>query len=364
MGAQALPIPRAGRHALGSCPDVLSPGDSIGAYEVVARLRDGGMATLFLGKRRGASGFEKPVAIKVVHSRYAFDETLKTMLVDEARIAVQVRHPNVVAIEDLGEHAGQPFIAMEFVHGASVAQLLEGLSKAGRRMSPLLATHIAIQVAAALHAAHEARDPEGNALELVHRDVSPSNVLVSRDGHVKVIDFGVAKARGRAVQTSAGALKGKFGYMAPEQARGKPVDRRSDIYATGIVLWEMLTTQRLFHARDEVEVLLKVRDPQVPSPRGLAPDCPEALEQAVLGALAPEPDQRPQTAGELRRALILAMPEAAAVDPSAVAAVVAVAGADALDALGPEAAEMLRSSVTPAKPGAAAMDELTRPGRR
>ncbi len=346
---------------------VIEAGDSIGAYEVVARLRSGGMAELFLGTRRGSAGFERAVAIKVLHASLATDATLRTMLVDEARMAVQVRHPNVVQIEDLGEHRGQPFIVMEYVHGVSLAQLLEALANASRRMSPTFAAHVALHVAAGLHAAHEARTPDGRPLELVHRDVSPQNVLLSRDGHVKVIDFGIAKARDRAAVSFLGVVKGKYGYMAPEQARGAAIDRRTDVFALGVVLWEMLTGRRLFLAKSEVEQLLLVREPVLRSPRDVVGDCPEALDAVVMAALAQLPGDRPPSAHELRRRLVAAVPDAAALDPTSVAGLLSAVAADALDdalASMPEAAaDVLRRAAPPPSAAAFSADALTVTGR-
>ncbi len=342
---------------------MIAVGDSVGAYEVVAKLRSGGMAELFLGKRRGTAGFERPVAIKVLHASLATDATLRTMLVDEARMAVQVRHPNVVQIEDLGEHRGQPFLVMEYVHGVSLAQLMEALANVGRRMSPSFAAHVGLHAAAGLHAAHEACAPDGRPLELVHRDISPQNVLLSRDGHVKVIDFGIAKARDRAVVSFLGMVKGKYGYMAPEQARGEAVDRRTDVFALGVVLWEMLTGRRLFYSKSEIEQLLLVREPVQRSPRDLVGDCPEALDALVMRALAQAPADRPATAHELRRGLVAAVPDAAALDPTAVSALLSAVTADALEAAlasMPDAvAAVLRDGGLPAGAAAFAADALT-----
>jgi serine/threonine-protein kinase len=287
---------------------VLKPGDTLRDYEIVARIRSGGMAALYLAKRRGARGFEKPVAIKVIHPHLADNKSFVRMFVDEAKLCAKIQDPHVVHVEELGEEKGSYFLAMEYVHGCSLAQLLRVLAKRERRLSAELAVYIAAQAAAGLHAAHETRDEAGTLLGVVHRDVSPQNVLVAYRGHVKIIDFGIAKARGSSRDTTVGSLRGKLGYMPPEQAFGRAVDRRTDVYALGVVLWEMLTMQRLFDADNELALLEKVRVPEVIAPRVLVPEVTEALDRAVMAALAPAPDDRPATALELRRLLVESTP--------------------------------------------------------
>ena len=291
-------------------------GDKVGDYEIVARLKSGGMATLFLGRRMGASGFSKHVAIKVVHPHLAEDPSFVQMFVDEAMLSARIQHPNVVHVEELREVDGNHFLVMEYVSGCSLAQLLRELAKRERRLSPQLAVHIAVRVADGLHAAHELRSPDGSSLGVVHRDVSPENVLLAWEGHVKLIDFGVAKARFRSVQTTGAFLKGKIRYMAPEQATGQHIDRRSDIYALGVVLWEMLTMQRLFDADNDLALLEAVRNPRVVAPSYVVPDLPRELDRAVMQALQPMPSQRHQSAQQLRRELADAMPRAVALDAS------------------------------------------------
>ena len=299
---------------------VLEVGQRLGEYEILAPIQTGGMARLFRARRLGAHGFRREVAIKCVHPDLHGEPSYTHMLVDEALMTARIAHPNVIRVDDLVEHDGACFLVMEYVDGFSLGEVLDALVDRGRAMGEALATHVATEVAAGLHAAHEATHPDGRRLDLVHRDVSPPNVLLTRDGHVKVIDFGVAKASGRGVRTTAGTIKGKFRYMSPEQARGKPVDRRTDVYALGIVLWEMLVMRPLFDADDEIELLTQVREPKVNAPGTLVSGISPALDEAVLAALAPAADDRPATAQSLRRMLARAVPEAAVVDSSDVAA--------------------------------------------
>jgi serine/threonine-protein kinase len=293
---------------------VFEVGDRIGEYQIVARLKSGGMATLFLAQRRGAAGFQRFVAIKVVHPHLASDPAFVRMFVDEALLSARIVHPNVVHVEELGEAEGTYFLVMEYVHGCSLSLLVRALARRKRMLAPDVATHIAMKVADGLHAAHETRGDKGELLGVVHRDVSPQNVLISYQGHVKLIDFGIAKAAGRSQQTEAGSIKGKFRYMAPEQAWGRSVDRRSDVFALGIVLWELLTGRPLFEAENDLLVLEKVRHPRVEPPSVYAPHVPPELDAVVLSALAEDPAARPATAQEFRRRLAEAYPRAMGVD--------------------------------------------------
>jgi serine/threonine-protein kinase len=293
---------------------VFSVGDRVADYEIVARLKTGGMATLFLGRRTGAAGFAKHVAIKVIHPHLASDQTFVRMFVDEALLSARIHHPNVVHVEELRELDGQHFLVMEYVHACSLSQLLGELGERRRRLAPELAVHIGVTIADGLHAAHEVRDLEGELCGVVHRDVSPQNILLAYQGHVKLIDFGVAKARGRVMQTTGGTLKGKISYMSPEQATGRPVDRRSDVYALGLVLWEMLTMRKRFRARDDFGLLEQVRRPEPVPPSRHCGELSQALDAVVLRATAPDPDARYQTALDLRRALTAALPAATTLD--------------------------------------------------
>mgnify|MGYP001560887367 CR=1 FL=1 len=293
--------------------EVVDIGARPGGYELLAKLGSGGMATLYLARRAGSAGFERLAAVKVVHPHLAEDERFALMFVDEAKLSSRIHHPNVVRVEDFGEHEGTYFMTMEYVHGCSLAQLMRELSKRSKRLQPALAAHIVMQVAAGLHAAHEATDSDMRPLDLVHRDVSPQNVLLSYSGLVKLIDFGIAKARFRAQETKSIRIKGKLGYMAPEQVRMGELDRRTDVYALGIVLWEMLTMRRYFHADNELAMLNLIHAP-VPKPPSDYVDLDPELERVVMSAVAPDPADRPATARELRQGLAQACPEALVLD--------------------------------------------------
>lgn len=301
---------------------MFEPGETVGDVEIVARLKAGGMAALYLGRRVGAGGFSKEVAVKVIHTHLADDRSFVEMFVDEARLSARIDHPNVVRVEALREHRGSYCLLMEFVHGCALSQLMGVLKKRDLRFSPELAVAIAIRVADGLHAAHELLNPDGTPAGVVHRDVSPANVLVGYRGEVKLIDFGIAKATQRLHQTDAAGLKGKIAYMAPEQAFGRHVDRRCDVYALGIVLWEMLTMSRLFKADNDLRLLDMVREPKVVPPSAIASDTPAALDRVVLEALAADRERRPMSTRELRYRLLDALPAAAAIDPLQISAVV------------------------------------------
>lgn len=291
------------------------------------------MATLYLGRRTGASGFSKPVAIKVVHPHLAEDPSFVTMFVDEALLSARINHPNVVHVEELREVEGAHLLVMEYVAGCSLAQLLKGLAKRQRRMTPELAVHVAIQVLDGLHAAHELKDDGGQAMEVVHRDVSPDNVLLAWQGHVKLIDFGVAKALSRSTRTQGAMLKGKLRYMSPEQARGAAsVDRRTDVYALAIVLWECLTMRRAFSGGNDLEVLDQVRNPEIAPPSRLVPDLPPGLDAILMRALAKDPAERYASARDFRRDLAKALPAAAALDGADLAELLRVVMSDEVEA--------------------------------
>ncbi|MEQ8720414.1 MAG: serine/threonine-protein kinase [Sandaracinaceae bacterium] len=297
-------------------------GEKIDDVEIVARLRAGGMAALYLGRRQGAGGFSKDIAIKVIHTHLASDQSFVEMFVDEARLSARIDHPNVVRVESLRQHKGAYCLLMEFVHGTSLSQMMGTLKKRDMRFSPELAVAITTRVADGLHAAHELLNPDGTAAGVVHRDVSPANVLVGYRGDVKLIDFGIAKATQRLHQTEAAGLKGKIAYMSPEQAFGRDVDRRTDVYALGIVLWEMLTMRRLFKADNDLRLLDMVRDPKVVPPSALVPDLPPALDRVILETLAGDRERRPTTARDFRYRLLDALPSAAAIDPLQISAVI------------------------------------------
>ena len=302
---------------------MLSPGTTLGPYEIVSKLSTGGMAHLFLARRTGPGGFQRIVVIKVVKQHLATQPDFVRMFLDEARIASRLHHPNVVQIVELGEGHGLHYLVMEFVRGASLAELLGRLAELDRRLLPAPAAAIAAAAAAGLHAAHETRAEDGSLLHVIHRDVSPQNVLLGSKGEVKVIDFGIAKARGRMHETAAGSgWKGKLRYMSPEQIEGKPLDRRVDVYALGVVLWEMLTMRRLFQEENDMQVMMRIRAGEHPPPGAFVPAIPFALDALVLEMLHRDPNRRPQSAREVRTRLREAIPESKGVDDLELAALV------------------------------------------
>ncbi|HVX96529.1 MAG TPA: serine/threonine-protein kinase [Polyangia bacterium] len=286
-------------------PDLYASGEKLGRYQLIQRLAVGGMAEIFLARLVAAEGFEKLVVVKRILPQHALDPELLRMFLDEARLTATLTHPHVTQVYDVGQGerdgAGEaPFFAMEYVHGANLRQLMQAHGEAG----PLPLEHaigIVAAAAAGLHYAHEKRGPEGEALHIVHRDVSPSNVLVSFDGAVKVSDFGIAKWAHQRTQTQEGALKGKFGYMSPEQCRGRPLDARSDVFALGTILYELTTGEAPFTAPSDFEILSKIIDGPISPPR--RPDgapYPPALADIVMRALARDPAARTPTAQALQ----------------------------------------------------------------
>ena len=290
----------------------LRAGQVIAGYEILKNVTAGGMASLYLGRRRGAAGFSKLVAIKVVHPHLAREDKFVRMFLDEARLAARIQHPAVVSVEELLEEQGTYLMVMEYIHGCSLFELIKHLAGDRRRLSVELTAWIGATVADGLHAAHELRDNRGELLHVVHRDVSPQNILLSYSGHPKVIDFGIAKSRAQTDATKAGVLRGKIGYMSPEQANGQPLDRRTDVYALGVVLWECLTSRRLFRADNELLQLDMVRAPKVVPPSEFAP-VPKALSDVVMDALRPNPNMRIASAKALRDRILQACPEVAGV---------------------------------------------------
>lgn len=284
-----------------------------GDYYLTRKIATGGMAELFRALKVGAAGFEKLLVVKRLLPHLAADRELREMFLDEARLASQLNHANIAQVYDLGQaeaaDPGRPqteityFIAMEYVFGKSLAEVIRRGQEMGRPLSVQNAVRIVSNAAAALDYAHEKAGPSGQPLGLVHRDVSPQNILISYEGEVKLVDFGIAKALSSSTTTRPGTLKGKFSYMAPEQAKGEPVDRRTDVYALGIVMWESLTGKRLFAGDSEAVILGKVIAPVVPPPSGENPDVPPELEEVCLKALAPDPDERFASAAEMCSAL-------------------------------------------------------------
>ncbi len=282
---------------------------SFGPYDIVARMGSGGMADLYLGTMEGAAEFHRPVVIKVIKKRLAQDDALVQMFLDEARLAAAIHHPNVIRIVDLGELEGSFYLVMEYVHGASLSDLLKKLASLGRRLRPGAAVALVADIAAGLHAAHEARNEEGEKLEVIHRDVSPHNVLVGADGLVRVIDFGIAKARDRLHETQGLRVKGKLRYMPPEQLSGGQLDRRADVFALGILLSEALSGRRMFGTMEDADVIRRIQSGKLPS-LGKDVAVPDELRATLVSTLSADPEGRPATAHRFRSAILDAVPAA------------------------------------------------------
>jgi serine/threonine-protein kinase len=261
-------------------------------YELVAELASGGMATVFLGRILGVGGFQRFVAIKRLHPHLASEQEFVEMFLDEARLAASIHHPNVVSILEVGTSDRGYYLVMEYIEGDTLARLLARATTNRDRIPVPIAIRIVLDTLAGLHAAHELRDDTEQLLNLVHRDVSPQNILVGINGTARITDFGVARAATRLSSTRSGQLKGKLAYMAPEQARGGIIDRRADLFAIGTVLWEVLADKRLFKGEGEADTLNRVLFEPIPRLREVAPQVPPALEALTMKALERDPEKR------------------------------------------------------------------------
>jgi serine/threonine-protein kinase len=277
----------------------------VGRYAVYDEIAHGGLGTVHLALLVGPSGFARVVAANLPHPEYADDPVFASMFLDEAKLAARIRHPNVVPTLDVVCAKGQLAVIMEYVDGEALRPLFAATVAERRRMPPATACAIVIDVLHGLHAAHEATDERGEPLGIVHRDVSPQYILVGVDGVTRLIDFGIAKAAGRLQPSTwvGSGIKGKFAYLAPEQVRGDPVDRRTDVYAAGIVLWELLTGERLFRGRTCAAVLEASLELRIPLPSEFAPDLSPRLDAIVSKALSRDPARRHSTAHEMAREL-------------------------------------------------------------
>ena len=258
---------------------------------------------MYLARLGGAGGFQRFVAIKRLHPHLAGDHEFIQMFLDEARLAARLHHPNVVPILEIGESPEGYYLVMEYIEGDTLARLLARSAQAGKPLPPKVAIRVCLDTLAGLHQAHELTDDDGQPLGIVHRDVSPQNILVGVDGSARITDFGVARATTRLSTTRTGQLKGKLAYMAPEQARGKDIDRRADVFAMGIVVWESLGLKRLFKGEGEADTLNRVLYEPIPKLRTANPTIPTELETVVMKALEREPDARYATAAEFGDAL-------------------------------------------------------------
>jgi eukaryotic-like serine/threonine-protein kinase len=279
-----------------------------GRYAIYDEIASGGMATVHFGCSIGAGSFSRVVAIKRLHAHLARENEFVTMFMDEARVAARIRHPNVAPILDVVATDREIFLVMEYVHGESLAKLF-GAMRARREPMPLpVAAAILVGMLGGLHAAHEATDERGMSLRIVHRDVSPQNLIVGADGVARIVDFGIAKAVGRLQQTQTGEIKGKFGYMAPEQVNGSSVTRAADIYAAGVVLWEALTGVPLFNADNDVALAAQVLLGKVSPPSRAVGGVPPVFDDITMCALQRDPAHRFATARDMARALETSVP--------------------------------------------------------
>ena len=275
----------------------------VGRYALHGDIASGGMATVHYGRLLGQAGFSRTVAIKRLHAQYAKDPDFVAMFLDEARLAARIHHPNVVSTLDVVARDGELFLVMEYVHGESLSRLCRSAAERKEPIAPRIAAAIVSGFLHGLHAAHEARNERGEPLELVHRDVSPQNVIVGVDGVPRVVDFGVAKAVGQVHTTREGQLKGKLAYMAPEQIHGSAVTRKTDVYAASIVLWEMLTGTRLFARENEAAIMLAALTSTPAPPSSIVPGLTTALDRVTLRGLAREPVARFATARDMALAI-------------------------------------------------------------
>ena len=284
---------------------VSSDNPSVERYELLGELATGGMATVYLGRQKGALGFSRTVAIKSMHPQLAKDPAFRAMFIDEAHLTARIRHPNVVPTLDIVQSDSKLLIIMEYVEGVSLSVLLKAAKERDTQLPIGVVTSILHDVLEGLHAAHELNDDHGQPFGVVHRDVSPQNILVGVDGVARVVDFGVAKATGRSYKTQTGEIRGKVGYMSPEQMFGENLDRRVDIYAAGVVLWEALACERLFNApTDAALVLLVTRGMVSPPSVARGERLPDGYDELVSRALSQEPAGRFSTAAEMNARLM------------------------------------------------------------
>jgi serine/threonine protein kinase len=277
--------------------------ESYGEYQLLKKLATGGMAQIFLARQQGLEGFEKFLVVKRILPHLAENDDFIKMFLDEARIAARLNHPNIVQIFNLGAQDDSYFIAMEFIHGEDVRRIWKRADSLGKPIPVPLVARVIMDACSGLDYAHKKTDAQGKPLNIVHRDISPQNILVTFEGGVKVVDFGIAKAADQATVTKSGVLKGKYSYMSPEQASGRKIDCRSDIFALGVVLYELITGVRLFKRPNDIQTLNAVTECEVALPSIVNSRVPKALDEIVMKALAKRPEDRYQEAIALQSAL-------------------------------------------------------------
>ena len=280
--------------------------ERIGRYDVLLPIASGGMGTVYLARARGVGGFEREVALKLMHGHLKQESSFSHDLIEEAKLAVRIRHPNVVSVIDVGDDPFGIFLVMDYVEGDTLAGLLKRAGAAEERLPVRIGLHILMDALSGLHAAHELKDEMGGSLELVHRDFSPQNILVGTDGVARLTDFGIAKAATRIGNTSTGIVKGKITYMAPEQARGDPIDRRCDVWAAGVVAWQIVAGRRLYTIENDVSTLLKIVTSTPPRLKDIVPDVAPAIDEAVAKALILDRNHRCASASAFRQSLVAA----------------------------------------------------------
>jgi hypothetical protein len=312
----------------------------VGRYVLCDAIAAGGMATVHIGRLLGPVGFARTVAIKRLHPHYAKDPEFVAMLLDEARLAARIRHPNVVPTLDIVVEKGELLVVMEYVQGESLSRLARSTFRKKEKIPLPIMMTVAAGALYGLHAAHEATTEQGAPLCVVHRDVSPQNIIVGLDGATRVLDFGVARAVGRVQTTRDGTVKGKLAYMSPEQVRGQPLDRRSDLYAMAVVLWEMTAGRRLFIGDNEAEVIHKVLTAEVKPPSAMVPGLPKRLDDFVMKGLHRNPDERFASALEMAEEV----QKIGSATPGEVGAWVARAGGEAIAARGHRVTQIESSS--------------------
>jgi serine/threonine-protein kinase len=337
-----------------------SPVAQLGRYTILFRFASGGMAEVFVARMRGAGGFEKPVAIKRMLPSLAEEPRFVDMFLDEARIAAMVTSPNVVPTFDVDtDEDGAPYIVMELVIGASLSQLQRGMTRKQIEIPIPVAVEVIAQAAQGLHDAHEATRPSGERLELVHRDVSPQNILVGVDGRARIMDFGIARALERVTQTSTGEVKGKLAYFSPEQASASALDGRSDVFALGIVAWELLVGKRLFQRDSPSQTLFAVLESEMPAPHTVRAEIPESVSKVVMHALERSVEKRCPSAAAFAQSLRACGLQLAT--PTEVGAWVGDAGGETLTQFRTRVASSFSgepTKVVDAKPRARAQEEI------